>query len=311
MAGRIGSTGGAGAEAAEDPADRRFVWPPRPLPDAGSPAAVLDPGQGRRRGADGRAGSWLADLETRWLGRPDAGTWARRRLELGLEPEPPEAVCPRCAGGVGPGEVSPEGCGTCRSLRLGWSRAFRLGHYAGELREAVQDLKYRGWRGLGESLGAELGHRLSGALQRWGVRPDEAALVPVPTRRWRRLAVNSGVDHTLALARGAGRASGVRIARALARRPGPSQTGLSATARAENAKRAFRAVSGRLPACRVVVLIDDVRTTGATATACGRLLARLMHDIHGERIGTGRAALSDRVWLATAAVAGEHRRRIG
>ena len=299
----------------------RFVWPPRPLPEEASdlePAGQFDP--------DADSGSriaffpvWnrvladrLSTVETRWLGRIDSGSWARRCAEMGLEPEDGRRVCPRCAGSVGIGVVDADGCGTCRVLRLGWSRAVRLGPYAGELREAVHDLKYRGWRGIGESLGAELGRRVAGELAQRGIGASEAVLVPVPTRRWRRLRINSGVDHTLALARGARRGSGVRVVRALARRRGPRQTGLSATARAANARRLFRAVEGRmLSGARAVILIDDVRTTGATATACGRLLAGMLQHSGGEDVALTRRDAGDRVWLATVAVAGERRRRLG
>jgi predicted amidophosphoribosyltransferase len=95
-------------------------------------------------------------------------------------------------------------------------------------------------------------------------------VVPVPTS-WRRR-MERGIDHTGVLAAAAGREAGVRVVRGLGRRHTPAQVGLSATARAANIRGAFRvrAALGRLDGVRAVVVLDDVRTTGATMTAACR-----------------------------------------
>jgi predicted amidophosphoribosyltransferase len=76
--------------------------------------------------------------------------------------------------------------------------------------------------------------------------------------------------------------AGLPVTEALARRvETAAQAGLSAAERRRNVAGAFSAVRPAPVAGRVVVLVDDVLTTGATARACARALrdagARAVH----------------------------------
>lgn len=207
--------------------------------------------------------------------------------ELGPEGDGPDAA---------PDPVG--GCGACECKRLPWARVVRLGDYTGLLRRAVHELKFHKWRPVGVELGELLGAALAAELSRAGVPREACCLVPVPTPWWRR--VMRGVDHTEVLARAAGVTSGVRVVRGLRRKWRPSQLAVSASARRDNVRGSFL-VRGRLPAgVKLAVVIDDVRTTGATMMEAARTLRR------GWGVKSG-GPLFD-LWSAPVAVAVSRRR---
>lgn len=232
----------------------------------------------------------LRTIEEAWLG-VSARAWGSRG---GAESGAADQYCPRCGTTTGPFEADAAGCPACRDKRLVWSRCIRLGSYEGPLREAILAGKYTAWRRTCQDLGAELGLAVAEALREAGVPAERVAVCPVTTSTRRRLA--RGVDHTAILAREVARATGGRLVRGLRRRHRPPQQGLSADARRRNVAGSFRA---RERACRglggrVVVLVDDVRTTGATLSAAGRALRE------GIRSGGGREGT---IWAAVVAVA--------
>jgi ComF family protein len=101
--------------------------------------------------------------------------------------------------------------------------------------------------------------------------PRVDLVVPVPSDAARVRA--RGLAPASWLARSLARELGVRMeSRALRRRAGhPPQRGLDGAARRLNAERAF-ALGPSTVAGYTVLLVDDVVTTGATLSACGRLL---------------------------------------
>lgn len=105
---------------------------------------------------------------------------------------------------------------------------------------------------------------------------DADCVVPVPLHPWRRL--SRGFNQADYLARQLGLPVVPALWRSRATAP---QTGLPAAARRRNVQNAFtlspllsRASRERWVADRTVVLVDDVRTTGATLNACAAVLMR-------------------------------------
>lgn len=142
------------------------------------------------------------------------------------------------------------------------------GDYEGALRDILHAFKYEGRRGLARPLGALL--RDAGA----DLLRDADCVVPVPLHPVRRL--RRGFNQADDLAR----QLPLPLVRALWRTGATrAQTGLPAAARRRNVRRAFtvspfvwhRAGAMRVTD-RVVVLVDDVRTTGATLHACAQVL---------------------------------------
>jgi ComF family protein len=179
---------------------------------------------------------------------------------------------PRHSGrGCGCGLPLPPGlvvCGRCRRGRQPFAAGWSLGPYEGSLRTLVHELKYRGKLRVAERL-AEALVAQPGALH---LLRGSDVLVPVPLhpRRRRERGFNQAEVLAQALARRAGRPCAPA---ALVRRKDTCpQAGLSAAERRRNVQDAF-AVRGRPQiAGRVVTVVDDVLTTGATAQACARAL---------------------------------------
>ncbi|HKA30421.1 MAG TPA: ComF family protein [Candidatus Binatia bacterium] len=210
----------------------------------------------------------------------------RRWIALGLDVLLPRS-CVTCDQVLPAGTSSPL-CAACRAAIVApgvamchspaFTSARSLGPYRpGDPRDvlarAVQRLKYHGDRSLAEPL-AEL-------LAAHYPFPDAALVVPVPLHLSRLRA--RGYNQALLLARGLARRRGLACgSRLLVRtRATVEHATLGAEARRANVRGAFRLRPGMILRHAIVVLVDDVLTTGATADACARILyaagARQVH----------------------------------
>ena len=153
-------------------------------------------------------------------------------------------------------------CARCRRLSRPLDRARAVGAYEGVLRSIIHALKYDGRRSLARPLAALMKSRGADLL----AGADLAVAVPLHPSRRRERGFNQAED----LARHVG----VPVIPVLRRvRRTLTQAELPAAQRHGNVKDAF-AVHGRadLLLGRIVVLIDDVSTTGATLDACAGAL---------------------------------------
>jgi ComF family protein len=153
-------------------------------------------------------------------------------------------------------------CPRCRRSRRTVDRARAIGAYDGALRAIIHALKYEGRRSLAKPLAEMMRARGAHALD------GAACVVPVPLHpsRRRHRGFNQAADLAAHLPL-------PRVAALERTRATPTQTGLPAARRHGNVRGAFRVTrAGRRLAGAIIVLVDDVSTTGATLEACAREL---------------------------------------
>lgn len=164
------------------------------------------------------------------------------------------AVCHSCWSAIAPSRTRPV------SLGHGISAACAIGDYEGALRDIIHALKYDGRRSIAGPLSALMSTHGSPVL----AGADLIVPVPLHPRRQR----ERGFNQADVLARGLG----VPVARALRRtRVTAAQVELPAHERRLNVLDAF-ALTAPLTDASIVVLVDDVTTTGATLEACAEVL---------------------------------------
>ena len=178
---------------------------------------------------------------------------------IALAPSGP--ACPRCAT---PAPVAAP-CGRCLAQPPAFDAALAAGLYAFPLDRLVLALK----RGADLSIAAALGTALARAAAAQGAVSRVDVLVPMPLAVERQRA--RGMNQAREIARAVSQASGLPLARGLLRlRHGTPQAALPWRERLRNVRGAFaaaRAFEGSR-----VALVDDVMTTGATASAAASAL---------------------------------------
>jgi len=177
-------------------------------------------------------------------------------------------TCPRCAGTIGPFASIEGRCHACRDESFAFERVLRLGRYDGLLGEVILRLKNQTGEGLAELLGECWAKE---AAARFASLHFEA-MVPVPLhwrRRWQR-----GYNQSVALCRGLAAALRVPYHPSWLRRVRhtPRQASQTPAGRKANVRGAFRSRPGVPIKGRAVLLVDDVMTTGATASEAARAL---------------------------------------
>jgi ComF family protein len=188
-------------------------------------------------------------------------------------------------------------CGACQESRPLFAKATSFGAYEGELRELVHLLKY-------EKIlpaAAVLGYMLLEAIEKLGLNDAAVLMIPVPLHASKRR--ERGFNQAAMIARAALKRLGspqIKLATGLLvrERATVSQIGLTRPQRAENVRGAFRVAHPSRVEGRCILLVDDVLTTGTTASECARVLrkagadkvfvatvARTLKDRDGMRIG--------------------------
>jgi len=179
-------------------------------------------------------------------------------------------------------------CPICRRIERSFERAVAYGSYDGGLRELVHLLKYNGVRPAAQVLGRMLAEAL--AILEPAFAHDPVLVIPVPLFRGK--ARRRGFNQAELIARGALKVRPIPCRLQLApniltrTRDTHTQIGLTSHQRRENLRGAFAVSRAQEVTGREVVLVDDVYTTGTTASECARVL---------------RKAGASKVWVATVA----------
>jgi ComF family protein len=179
-------------------------------------------------------------------------------------------------------------CGLCQRLHPPFERAVAYGSYDGGLRDLVHLLKYQQVRPAASVLGRMLGETIAGLET--ALPAGIIASVPVPLHV--RKKAERGFNQSEMIARAALKQlarperfqmlTGVLVRSRETR----SQVGLTRHQRRENLRGAFAVTDSEQVSKRNILLVDDVFTTGTTASECARVLRR---------------AGANRVWVATVA----------
>lgn len=201
------------------------------------------------------------------------GLCSECRSSVATDPFP---TCSWCAQTVGPHADTSEGCGECRGSAFAFEQAIRLGPYAGKLRDAVLRTKLLSGEGLADLLGRIMAEERAAVLAAANID----TVVPVPLHWWRKW--RRGYNQSEALARELARSLGRPFEpRALQRVRFTTQHAQpTRAARLANMEGVFRVRYSARLAGKAVLLVDDVMTTGSTASVA----ARALRDAGAERV---------------------------
>ena len=186
------------------------------------------------------------------------------------------------------GQYGEPQCGLCRRLDPPFERAAAYGSYNGGLRDLIHLLKYEQVRPAANVLGRMLSEVVAGIASNFAASDVLVVPVPLHMRKLRERGFNQSeliAKAALKLNPAGGRLA--LCAKALERRRETrSQIGLSSHQRRENMRGAFAVTDPDQVHGHEILLVDDVLTTGTTASECARVLRR---------------AGASKIWVATVA----------
>jgi ComF family protein len=151
-----------------------------------------------------------------------------------------------------------------------YDRARAAARFSGLMRELVHAFKFHDTHNARQLFGrwlAEAGHE---------ILSDADLLIPVPLARWRLISRRFNQAQILAAETGKRAQKPVNPFALVRTRSTKHQVGLTRLQRSHNVAGAFRVPPGELAAIsgKAIVLVDDVITTGATASAAAKALTR-------------------------------------
>ncbi len=207
----------------------------------------------------------------------------------GWKPDDSDMYCARC--GVTRNGAAVEawmegGCALCRSLDLPWTRLTRLCRYGEPESLWLRSMKFQRQWAWAHWFGERMAEALPAPACERGA--GEPVVVPVPMpwrRRWWR-----GFNQSALIADVVSRRRGWAVCPVLHRlHHTPPQTRVAPHDRPANVANSFGIAHVDLQR-RPIVLIDDVKTTGSTLSAC----AKLLRSAGGGAVYVGVVAVAER-----------------
>ena len=177
-------------------------------------------------------------------------------------------ICTICGTPFLSAETQNHACGVCLGKERHFAEARAVGYYGGTLQEAIHRWKYE----RKAHLTTLLGQWMAEGLERYWDSSRFDLLIPVPlhVQRLRERGFNQSFLLVKEISRRTGIPYGKRILRKS--RPTSPQVNLSGPEREKEVRGAFFVGEGGKVKEKSILLVDDVYTTGATASECSRML---------------------------------------
>ncbi|MDZ7341541.1 MAG: ComF family protein [candidate division KSB1 bacterium] len=151
-----------------------------------------------------------------------------------------------------------------------FSKAISVWEFTPTVQQVVHHLKYQNFRRLAPIMGSFMAARLSCFSL-----PQDTMLIPIPLHRTRLR--ERGYNQSALLCQAIAKHTGFNYSDKIVRRIRytHTQTALNAAERRRNVAEAFRVVAPSVLIDKLVILVDDVITTGATMNACAKELVTI------------------------------------
>lgn len=176
--------------------------------------------------------------------------------------------CLKCGASSGPKNPFPQGCRLCHGVDLRFERCFAIGNYRGDLQELVVKMK----RCHDDVLAIQLGRLLGYQLDTLENEIEFDMVIPIPTHWWRKF--SRGFHGASVIADGISGVCGIRKSQNVlhCRRTTRKQGMLTTAGRFANVRGAFGLNERVNIRGKNVLLVDDVMTSGATASEATKTL---------------------------------------
>jgi ComF family protein len=178
--------------------------------------------------------------------------------------------CRKCGGAIEKGSKITSRCNRCKRKIFYFNRAVAVGEYKGKFRDLILQIKFFHNAYLIKFLAGLLVEK----LRRQDFIDFIDIMVPVPLSRMKLL--QRGYNQAELLAYIVSKRLRIKLSRdnLIKVRETPPQSSLSDEQRQKNVVNVFRVKNHREFNGKNVLLIDDVLTTGATASECAKILKR-------------------------------------